>query len=86
MIAASIKETICEALNINQEQFIEYPSSYIEYEEGQFLICKVDGTKKILAMGRGEFFSQLDGMYLSETIKLCPLSHQNRLILNKYLP
>lgn len=86
MISAPIKETICEALNINQEQVIEYPSSYIENEEGQFLFCKVEGTKKILAMGKGEFFSQLDGMDLSETIKLCPLTHQNRLILNKYLP
>jgi len=86
MIAAPIKETLCTALNIDPEQIIEYPSSYIEHEEGQFLFCKVEGTKKILAMGKGEFFFHLDGMNLTETIKLCPLSHQNRLVLNKYLP
>jgi len=86
MLSAPIKETICKALNIDPEQIIEYPSSYVQYEEGQFLLCKARGSKKILAMGKGEFFSHLDGTYLSETVKLCPLSHQNRLILNKYLP
>jgi len=86
MIAAPIKETIGKALNADPEQIIEYPSSYVQYEDDQFLLCKAAGSKKILAMGKGEFFSRLDGMRLSEAIKLCPLSHQNRLVLNNYLP
>ncbi|HVI42841.1 MAG TPA: tagaturonate epimerase family protein [Anaerovoracaceae bacterium] len=85
-MTAPNKETIGKAININPEKIIVYPSSFIENEEGQFLLCKIEGTKKIFAMGRGDFFSQLDGACLSATTKLCPLSHQNRLVLNKYLP
>ncbi len=86
MISAPIMEAICKALQLNSEQITLYPSSYIEYGEGTFLLCKADDVKKIIAMGKGEFFSQLDGTNLSETIKLCPLSHENRLVLNQYLP
>lgn len=86
MITTQVMETICKALNIDPEQVVEYPSSYIEVEGGQYVLCKVDGTKKILAAGKGDFFSKLDGELLSETIKLSPLSHRNRLVLNKYLP
>jgi tagaturonate epimerase len=86
MISAVILETICNTLDIDPEQFMEYPSSYVEYEEGQFLLCKIAGTKKLLAAGKGDLFSQLNGACLSAAIKLCPLSHENRLVLNKYLP
>jgi len=86
MITEKIRETVCRALNIDPDQVTDYPSSYIEMDDGQYAMCKIDGTKKILAMGKGEFFSLLDGMLLSETLKLCHLSHSNRLILNKYLP
>lgn len=58
----------------------------MEEGEGRFLLCKTEGEKKILAMGKGDFFSELDGACLSDTVKLCPLSHRNRLVLNKYLP
>lgn len=86
MTAAPDKETISKAIGLNTEQFTAYPSSYVEHEGGQFLLCKTEGVKRILAMGEGDFFSGLDGDCLSETVKLCPLSHQNRMILNKYLP
>lgn len=86
MIIAQYKEMICKALNISPEQVIAYTSSYVQHEGDQLLLCKIEGTKRILAAGKGEFFSQLDGTILSATVKSCPLSHQNRLILNKYLP
>lgn len=86
MITAQTMETICEALHIRPEQVVEYASSYVEREDGRFLLCKVDGSKKILAAGKGDFFSQLDGTSLSGNIKLCPLTHQNRVIMNKHLP
>ncbi len=85
MITAQTMETICKTLNIRPEQVAFYASSYVEQEDGRFLLCKVDGSKKILATGQGEFFSQLDGTCLSGDVKLCPLTHQNRLILNKHL-
>ncbi len=86
MIAAQDRITICKALNIDSTQVMEYPSSSVEVGDGRYLLCKIDGSKKILAMGKGEFFSLLDGEHLSETIKLCPLSHRNRLVLNRFLP
>lgn len=86
MIPAAIRETISKALDIDPEQILEYPSSYVESGEGRFLLCKIADTKKILATGKGDFFSRLHGSYLAEAVKLCPLTHENRLILNKYLP
>lgn len=86
MIAAQTMETICKALNITPEQVVEYASSFVDLEDGRFLLCKAGGSKKILAMGKGAFFSQLDGDYLDDDVKLCPLTHLNRVILNKYLP
>lgn len=77
---------ICRALEIGPEQIKEYPSSYAQFENDRVLLCKIAGIKQILAIGTGIFFSQLDGKPLSEEVKLCPLSHENRLVLNKYLP
>lgn len=98
MIAAPILETICKVFDLKPEQIVLYPSSYIEYEEGRFLMCKAGNSKMVLALGKGDFFSQLDGTELSShaakslnggesfgSVKLCPLSHENRLVLNKFL-
>lgn len=86
MITAEIRETICKTLNIKPEQVIEYASSYVEHKSDRFLLCKTGGSKKILAMGNGEFFFQLNGDHLDGEVKLCPLTHENRIVLNKYLP
>lgn len=86
MITAKVRETLCNALNIKPDQITEYPSSCVEVGEGQYILCKTDGVKKILAMGKGDFFSLLDGTLLSETVKLCPLTHGNRLVVNQFLP
>ncbi len=77
---------ICKALSINPEQIIDYPSSYVQIVDDQLLMCKIQGIKKILTIGSGSFFTELEGESLSESIKLCPLSHENRLVLNRYLP
>ena len=81
-----IKKPLSKAINLRPEQFILYPSAYVKAKDGEFSLCKIEGTKKILAMGKGDFFSGLDGACLSDTVKLCPLSHENRLVLNRYLP
>lgn len=85
MISAHTMEAICKALDIRQEQVVEYPASYVEHQDGRFLLCSLNGTKKILASGKGDFFSALDGTSLSGDTKLCPLTHRNRTVLNKYL-
>ena len=86
MLTAKDRDTVCDTLNIDPEQFTEYPSSYVEWERSQFLLCKAAGSYKILAMGEGDFFDALDGELLSAGIKLSPLTHRNRLVLNQYLP
>lgn len=86
MITEKVWETVCNSLKIDPDQVIAYPSSYVEVDDGQYILCKICGTNKILAAGKGEFFSLLGGTPLSETVKICPLSHPNRLLLNKYLP
>ena len=101
MLSEKVREIVCNSLQINPEQFIEYPSSYVETDGGQFLLCRAAGPRKILALGGGSFFSALDGDLISSeddrsseehtdpsltSIKLCPLTHQNRLVLNRYLP
>lgn len=83
---AQYSEVICKALAIDPGQIKEYPSSYVQFDEDQILLCEVGGVKKLIAIGDGMFFSQLNGKSLSKTIKLCPLSHENRLILNQHLP
>ena len=83
---AQYLKIICSVLKLDPEQIMEYPSSYVHIADDQLLMCKIHGTKKILAIGHGDVFSHLEGEILSEEIKLCPLSHENRLILNKYLP
>ena len=80
------REIIQKELELKPEQIKEYPSSYVKFEEDELLLFKLGNVKKILAAGQGVFFSRLEGDSLSGTIKLCPLSHQNRLVLNRYLP
>jgi hypothetical protein len=84
--AAPDKDTISGIINLRPEQFTLYPSSYVRADDSELILCKIKGTKKILAIGRGKLLSGLSGDCVSETAKLCPLSHGNRLILNQYLP
>lgn len=86
MLAKQYWEIIKKALDIEPEQIKEYPSSYAKVEEDELFLCKIGEVKKILAIGQGIFFSKLEGTSLADTVKLCPLSHQNRLVLNQYLP
>lgn len=86
MIAAADIETICKAYNLQPDQVVVYPKSCVRHGDALFLLCKIDGAKWILATGKGEFFSRLGGTELSDTLKLCPLTHHNRIVLNDYLP
>src|SRR5699024_4854631 len=48
------------------------------------LMVKVDGVKKLLAAGEGSLFDDLIGEK-DDAGKICALSHENRLVLNRYL-
>lgn len=42
-----------------------------------------DHTKYLLAVGKGQLFDELQGI-IEDGAKLCPLTHDNRLVLNRY--
>lgn len=44
-----------------------------------------DGVKYLLAIGNGPMYEELQGELLEQG-KRCPLTHENRLVLNKYFP
>lgn len=85
-MTVNFQQAVCTALKLEPSQIKEYPSSYIRHEEDQLILLKIEGVKKILASGNGTFCSKLNGELLSNGIKLCPLTHQNRLVLNEFLP
>lgn len=80
------RETISSILSVDPESIVEYPASYTIIEEDQVILCKIAGEKKLLTVGDGMFVSRLEGKILSDGIKICPLSHENRLVLNQFLP
>ncbi|MFH5184922.1 tagaturonate epimerase family protein [Paenibacillus sp. TAB 01] len=60
-----------------------YPHSFSESGGVQLLMVKSDNTKYILATGEGALFDELQGE-ADGGVKVCPLTHENRLVLNKY--
>ena len=86
IMTESFMQTVCQALNLEPFQVKEYPASYVKWEADRLILLKIEGVKKILAAGNGTLVSRLNGDPLSTDIKLCPLTHQNRLVLNEFLP
>lgn len=61
-----------------------YPKSYAKHGNVRLLMVK-DGTEKyILATGSGALYDELTGENIENKGKICPLSHENRLVLNRY--
>src|SRR5690625_6644845 len=47
-------------------------------------MVKNDSEKLLLAAGHGSLFDELEGTKIGEKGKACPLTHENRLVLNRY--
>lgn len=60
-----------------------YPRSFEQYEGVKLLMVKEGYTKYIVAVGAGSLYNDLQGDE-KDGAKLCPLSHENRLVLNRY--
>ncbi|MCR2823172.1 tagaturonate epimerase family protein [Lederbergia panacisoli] len=60
-----------------------YEKSFKEYENTRLLMVKTNGDRYILAVGESSLFDELQGKAIGNG-KLCPLSHENRLVLNRY--
>lgn len=60
-----------------------YPRSFEQHEGVKLLMVKEGYKKWILASGSGPLYDELQGK-VEDGAKLCPLSHENRLVLNRY--
>jgi hypothetical protein len=74
------------ALDIDVEgnKVAAYEQSYTEFEGTQLQMIKVEDKKYIVASGKGNLYDELQGEIKKE-YKMCPLTHENRLVINKYL-
>ncbi|MBO1001713.1 tagaturonate epimerase family protein [Pseudogracilibacillus auburnensis] len=61
-----------------------YERSFTIHDNVHLMMIRVDNEKSIIAAGKGKLFDELSGETIVEKGKNCPLSHENRLVLNKY--
>jgi tagaturonate epimerase len=62
-----------------------YPRSLERAGDTSLLMVKDGYTKLLLAVGSGDLFDALEGEAQGD-VKVSPLSHQNRLVLNRFFP
>lgn len=60
-----------------------YEASRSEYEGTHLVMIREGIVKKLVAVGSGELFDALQGE-VQDGVKIAPLSHDNRLVLNRY--
>lgn len=61
-----------------------YDKSYTKKDDVHLLMVKVGTEKYILAIGKGPLYDELTGEAVAEKGKACPLTHENRLVINRY--
>ncbi|WP_407270866.1 tagaturonate epimerase family protein [Radiobacillus sp. PE A8.2] len=76
-LAAGQAPKSTEAVNV-------YEKSFTDYENTKLVMVNSETGKAILAVGEGQLYNQLSGEGIDALGKVCPLSHENRLVLNRY--
>ncbi|MDY0394082.1 tagaturonate epimerase family protein [Virgibacillus halophilus] len=61
-----------------------YEKSLTTSEHTKLLMINDHKAKYLLAAGEGELYDALEGDTVNDLGKVCPLSHANRLVLNRY--
>ncbi|WP_226037408.1 tagaturonate epimerase family protein [Aquibacillus saliphilus] len=61
-----------------------YQTSFAEYQNDTLVMVNDQKDKWILAVGDGSLYHDLNGSEEQANKKVCPLSHENRLVLNRY--
>lgn len=69
---------------MSTEQVKVYEKSFTTAGDTHLLMVKESGVKYILAAGSGAVYEELTGTVTEGKGKVCPLSHENRLVLNKH--
>lgn len=59
-----------------------YEKSYTNVDQSHVVMVKVGSEKHIVVVGSGQLFDELEGEEVGDTAKACPLTHENRLVLN----
>lgn len=70
---------------LDSTQIHVYPRSFVTHEQVRLLMVREGLTKKIIAVGEGTLWDELSGE-VDGQVKECGLTHENRLVLNKYFP
>jgi tagaturonate epimerase len=61
-----------------------YKASYTNSDDVHLLMVKDQAEKYILATGSGQLYDDLEGTSIGGKGKACPLTYENRLVLNRY--
>jgi hypothetical protein len=61
-----------------------YKKSFAKFEGTSLVMVKDHSSKWLLASGQGKLITDLVGEVIREGKKVCPIIHQNRLVLNHY--
>src|SRR5699024_3117779 len=61
-----------------------YEKSYANLDQTHVVMVKVNSDKLIVVTGSGQLFNDLQGEYVNDSAKAAPLTHENRLVLNRH--
>ncbi|RFB18378.1 hypothetical protein DZB84_05570 [Bacillus sp. HNG] len=61
-----------------------YEKSLTHLDNVSLIMVRDSQQKWILATGEGALYDELEGTVVAENGKACPLTHENRLVLNRY--
>ncbi len=61
-----------------------YTRSVQQFDNTSLVMIRQDGEKFLLATGESSLFDELEGKLIEGEAKLCPLTHENRLVLNRF--
>ncbi|MDR4887173.1 tagaturonate epimerase family protein [Fredinandcohnia sp. QZ13] len=61
-----------------------YEKSLTHLDNVSLIMARDSQQKWILATGEGALYDELEGTVIAEYGKACPLTHENRLVLNRY--
>lgn len=73
-----------DTLDQLSNQIHVYPRSIQRFENTSILMIRKEGKKYLLVTGESTLLDELEGDLVKEQAKLCSLTHENRLVLNRY--
>lgn len=84
LISETLKQLKKGDIPQNTEDLEIYNESLVEYENIKLIMVKYRFKKYLLAEGSGSLLDELTGDKVQNLGKICPLIHENRVILNEY--